>query len=58
MHMDREMYIYKHNKSFQIQMNPIQPIQAKTTHQQQLNHENSKIATNSGFTTHPFIYNA
>ena len=47
--MDREMNIYKHNKPFQIQMNPIQPIQAKTTDHQQLNYENPKIATKFGF---------
>jgi len=47
--MDREKNIYKHIKPFQIQMNPMQPIQAKTTHDQHLIDENPKIAKEFGF---------
>jgi len=47
--MDWEKNIYKHSKPFQIQMNPMQPIQAKTMNHQHLIDENLKIAKEFGF---------
>jgi len=46
--MDREMNIYRHNKPYQIQKNPTQPIKANSMHHQHLNHENPKTTKEFG----------
>jgi len=51
--MDREMNIDKHNKPFQIQMNPKQPIKANFTHHQHLKDENPKTAKEFRFRYSP-----
>ena len=58
MHMGREKNIYKHSKPSQIQMNPMQPIQAKTMHHQHFIDENPKIAKEFVFYYSHLIYNA